>query len=238
MDTPHLHARDSAAPAEGPDEVLANLPGHLLKKLGSNASVYVERSGAVSEPAHHNALLVGNLGSDGLLLRVFDGMEFDVGQPIVAHIALTPHLAKFRSQVLSRIAAPPLYLIRFPERLEVVDVRKMKRLKTYFPAELRSGAHGNGAADALHARVLDIGAGGLSFRSKLPLSPAEPVQVSFSLPGDGRTHSIKATVIESSTVGSVYHSRAKFDREPAQDPVLQAVEHWVLEGLTFTPEMA
>ena len=84
----------------------------------------------------------------------------------------------------------------------------------------------------LKTRVLDISAGGCSFRSKIKL-PAATVHISFALPGERRIQSLKGEIIQSVQVGLVFHSRVKFAHEPANIPVLQDVAKWVAEGVSF-----
>ncbi len=209
---------------------------HFVKQLSENAPVYVQRPGTGSERIRHTGILIGNLKDQLLVIGIFDGAEFTIDERLVVRLALGAHLVGFETQVVKKLDDPPLYLIRFPQRIEAINLRKAQRLQAFFPADVQVSKVGSGDIHMLKTRVLDISAGGCSFRSKTKLPSAEGVQITFALPADRHIHSVKAAVIECAQVGMVYHTRAKFLQEPGNLPALQEVAKWVAEGLSFAKE--
>lgn len=210
----------------------------FIKQLSQNSAVFVQRPGTGSENIKHTGILVGNLKDQLLVIGIFDGAEFDKDERLVVRMALGAHLVGFESQVVHRVDNPSLYLIRFPQRIESINLRKAQRLQAFFPADVQGSKHGSGDVFMMKTRVLDISSGGCSFRSKNKLPSAQAIQISFTLPGDRYVHAVKASVIESTQVGLVFHTRAKFLQEAGNVPIMQEVAKWVAEGLSFGGEGA
>lgn len=229
-------ARPGGGGAAGKGGTAAEESNHFIKQLSENAPVYVQRPGTGTESVRHTGILIGNLKDQLLVIGIFDGAEFAIDERLVVRMALGAHLVGFEAQVVKKLDDPPLYLIRFPQRIEAINLRKAQRLQAFFPADVQLAKGGSGDIHMLKTRVTDISAGGCSFRSKTKLPGAAAVQISFALPADRHIHSVKATVIECAQVGFVFHTRAKFLQEPSNLPALQEVAKWVAEGLSFTKD--
>ena len=203
----------------------------FIKRLGGNAQVFVQRPGADTDK--HTGLLIGNLKNDWLLIGIYDGAEYAVGDKLQLRTAVGSHLVGFDTEVLQKFEDPALYRLAFPKTVNAVNLRKAERIQAFFPADVQVTTPG---ADTylLKTRVLDISAGGCSFRSKTKLPDTSALKISFALPGDRQVQSVKSSVIESLPMGLVYHTRVRFMQEPTSVPILQEVAKWVAEGLTFT----
>jgi hypothetical protein len=120
--------------------------------------------------------------------------------------------------------------------VETVNLRKAQRIQAFFPAEVQVSKQASGSADMylLKTRVLDISAGGCSFRSKTKLNANADVKIAFSLPGDRHIQSVLATVIECTASGAVFHNRVKFSQDATNAPILQEIGKWIADSLTFT----
>jgi hypothetical protein len=203
----------------------------LLKQLGVNSPLFVQRPGADAAD-RHSGILIGNIRNERLLIGVYDGVELDTGEGIVVRLGMGSHLVGFETQVLKKVDDPPLYVVKFPEQVHAMNLRKAQRIQAFFPADVQVREPGSDQVYLLKTRVLDISAGGCSFRSKTKL-PAAHVQMSFALPGERRVHSVKGAIVESARMGLVYHSRVKFVNEAVNVPIMQDVAQWVAEGLSF-----
>jgi hypothetical protein len=206
----------------------------FLKQLSENAPVFVQRPGA-DAAGRHTGILVGNIRNQMLVIGVYDGVELAPGERIILRMSMGSHLVGFDAQVVKKTDDPPLYFVQFPGKLEAVNLRKAERIQAFFPADVQVSKPGSDQIYLLKTRVLDISAGGCSFRSKTKL-PASNVQISFALPGDRHIQSVRGNIIESSQVGMVFHSRIRFIQEPSTMAILQEVAKWVAEGLTFAAD--
>jgi len=209
-------------------------PLGLLKELGENAAVFVQRPGA-DTAGRHTGILIGNIRNQQLVIGVYDGVEFKVGEHLILRMSRGPHLVGFDTHVLKKLDDPPLYFVQFPIKIEAINLRKAQRIQAFFPADVRVNRPGSDQVLLLTARVLDISAGGCSFRSKSKL-PAAEVNMSFALPGDRHIQSVRGSLVESVPAGLVFHSRVKFSQEPSNIPAMQEVAKWVAEGLSFGAE--
>jgi len=209
----------------------------FLKRLSENAPAFVQRSG--SEPdIRHSGMLVGNVRDQYLVLAVFDGSEFGTGERLVVRMALGAQLVGFETVVLKKFDDPLLYLVDFPQHIDAINLRKAQRIQAFFPADVKVSTAGAEQVLLLKTRVLDISAGGCSFRSKTKLPTSVSAHLTFALPGDRQIQSVKAAVIDSLPVGAVFHCRAKFIQEPTYLPNLQEIAKWVAEGVSFGAKSA
>ena len=213
------------------DSTPAHDHNYYAKQLSQNATVYVRRP-EESDTVRHVGLLIGNQRDEYLLVGVVDGCAFGPGDSMVVRMALGPHLVGFESRVFKKMDDPTLYLIEFPGKIAAMNLRKAQRLQAFFPADVKVEQPASRDVMLLQSRVLDISAGGCSFRSKMK-PPCNTAHISFALPGERHVQSLKSSVIDSSPVGAVYHSRAKFLSEPANLPNLQEIAKWVSDGLSY-----
>lgn len=209
-------------------------PVPFAKKLSENTPVFAQRTSG-GDPARHNGILIGNIRDEFLVISGF-AVEFAVNERIILRMVVGNHLVGFETQVLRKFEDPRLYVVKFPLQIESLNLRKAQRIQAFFPAEVRLAKPAGGAADMylLKTRVLDISAGGCSFRSKTRLAADTEVKISFSLPGDRHIQSVTATVIECTPAGSVFHNRVKFSQDAPNLPILQEIAKWVAESLSFT----
>jgi len=207
----------------------------FAKQLSDNAPVFVQRSEA-GDPARHNGFLIGNFKDTSLLIGGLTSAELRNGERIILRMVIGNHLIGFETLVLKKFDDPQMYLVQFPLQVESVNLRKAQRIQAFFPAEVQISKQASGTADMylLKTRVLDISAGGCSFRSKTKLISGADVKISFSLPGDRNIQSVMASIIDCSTAGAVFHNRVKFSQDPANLPILQEIGKWVADSLTFT----
>jgi hypothetical protein len=204
----------------------------FARQLSQNATVYVRRPDE-GEGVRHCGILIGNQRDEFLLIGVLDGSAFGAGDSMIVRMGLGPHLVGFESRIFKKMDDPTLYLIEFPHKIAAMNLRKAQRLQAFFPADVKVEKPPSRDVMLLQTRVLDISAGGCSFRSKTKSPSDAAAQISFSLPGERHIQSLKASVIDSSPVGTVYHSRAKFLAEPTNLPNLQEIAKWVSEGLSY-----
>jgi PilZ domain len=217
-------------PANGPGKVSAET-AVFLKQLAENAAVFLQRPGADAS-GRHTGIMVGNIRDQMLVIGIYDGAEFEIGERLILRMGMGAHLVGFDTKVLKKSAEPQLYFIQFPDRVEAINLRKAQRIQAFFPADVKIDKEGSDQILLLKTRVLDISAGGCSFRSKTKFN-ASSVSISFALPGERHIQSIKGSIIDSIQVGMVFHSRVKFSQDPGNQPILQEVAKWVAEGLSF-----
>jgi hypothetical protein len=224
-------ARGAGAESRNNPPLTSENADFFRKQLARNAPVFVQRAVGDESPRHTGAL-VGNFRDTYLVIGIFDGAEFAVGEKLLVRIALGAHLVGFATEVLKRVDDPPLYLLKFPQTLEAVNLRKAQRIQAFFPADVVVQNQG-GDTFLLKTRVLDISAGGCSFRSKTKLPSSATVQLSFSLPGERLIQNIRGSVIDCTIAGLVYHTRCRFSSDAASAPIVQEIAKWVSEGLKF-----
>lgn len=207
------------------------------KRLSENPVVYVQRTEA-AESERHNGILIGNIHEETLLIGNFDTIEFSAGEKIVLRMLLGSHLVGFETRVVRKFEPPLIYLVTFPQKIESLNLRKQHRVQAFFPADAQVGSFGASPSDVLllKTRVLDISSGGCSFRSKSKVQAASEVKITFTLPGDRQIQSVKGTVIDSAKVGALFHNRVKFSLEPANLPIVQEINKWIADSLSFTAE--
>jgi hypothetical protein len=212
-----------------------DLTATFSKRLSDNPPVFAQRSEA-GDPARHNGVLIGNFKDEMLLIGGFTTVEMRVGERIILRMVLGNLLVGFETQVVKRYDDPQMYLVKFPLHVESINLRKSQRIQAFFPAEVQVSKQASGTTDMylLKTRVLDISAGGCSFRSKTKLVSGADVKISFSLPGDRQIQSVLATIIECSPAGVAFHNRTRFSQDPANLPILQEIGKWIAESLTFT----
>lgn len=206
----------------------------IARKLAENAPVFVQRAGA-NDPSRHTGILIGNIRDEFLVVSGF-AVDFQPNERLILRMVVGNHLIGFETQVLRKIDDPTMYVVSFPLRVESLNLRKSQRIQAFFPAEVRLSKPAGGAADMylLKTRVLDISAGGCSFRSKTRLVDDAEVKISFSLPGDRQIQSVTARIIECTPMGNVFHNRVKFSQDAPNLPILQEIAKWVADSLSFT----
>jgi hypothetical protein len=210
-------------------------PAAFALRLGQNAPVFAQRTEG-SDPSRHNGVLIGNLKDQFLVIGGFATVSFRVGEQIVLRMIFGNHLVGFPTQVVKVIDDPQLYFVKFPLQVESLNLRKAQRIQAFFPAEVQVSKQAGGTADMylLKTRVLDISAGGCSFRSKTKLVNESEVRIAFLLPGDRHIQSVAATIIDCTPSSGIFHNRVKFKQDLANLPALQEIAKWVTDSLTFT----
>jgi hypothetical protein len=202
------------------------------KRFSRNPILYVTREGAQPEEKLRG-MLIGNVGVDSLLIGGFQGIRLEPGEPLVVRTMLDSQVVGFETKVLSAIDDPRAYFVSFPSDAAFLNLRKADRIQAFFPADVSTKARATDGTLLVKARVVDISAGGCSFRSKTRLQNEAEVRMSFMLPGERQVQAGQGVVLESKPLGAVFHNRTTFPRDLGNAPLIRDVETWITENLPY-----
>lgn len=187
----------------------------------------------------HTGILIGNIKDKSLIIGGFDPVQFSVGEKIILRMAQDNHLVGFETEVEEKFSNPLIYLVKFPQTIESLDLRKSYRVQAFFPGNIyiSETAIGHEETQILKTRILDISKGGCSCSTKTKLQADSDVKISFTLPGEQRIQSIKGVVIDSIAEGNVYDARIKFIQEDRDLPIIEEISRWVNESISFASDV-
>jgi PilZ domain len=225
-------ARDMIREAKVDDATAA-----FLARLGAHAKIVAFRSGA-DEGTRHPGVLLGQVRGEWLLIASDSQAPFEVGDGIQVRVSLGSHLIGFESAVLVKFGDSQLFAIELPARVHALNLRKAERIPAFIPADIQLHSTAAGDTLLLKARIVDLCAGGCSFRLKTKVQRAADAKITFDLPGGKQRLTVKASVIESVRVDRVFHCRVRFTEDPQNIVPLQEVQSWVSESLGFLPAQA
>lgn len=203
-------------------------------QLAESTQLFAQRIDT-KDKGRHQGNLVGNIKDELLLIAGFDDVEFGLGEHIVLRMVMGNYLIGFRAEVIKKINDPVIYIVNFPINIESINLRKTDRINAFFPAEVHLSTTNNGEKEiqVLQTRIVDISIGGCSFRSKTRLKENIDVGVTFTLPGDRVLHTISGTVLQSVHAKGVFNNRIKFGHENLNLPIIDEIDNWVTESLSF-----
>ena len=187
----------------------------------------------------HTGFLIGNIKDQSLIIGGFDPIQFSIGEIIILRMAQDNHLVGFETEVEGKYSNPLFYLVKFPLKIESLNLRKSHRVQAFFPGDI-SIPEKKSFPEETHifkTRILDISKGGCSCSTKTKLQADFDVQISFTLPGEQRIQSIKGVVIDSIAAGNVYDSRIKFFQEDSDLPIIEEISRWVNDSLSFASDV-
>ena len=187
----------------------------------------------------HTGILIGNIKDKSLIIGGFDPVQFSVGDKIILRMAQDNHLVGFETEVEEKFSNPLVYLVKFPQTIESLDLRKSYRVQAFFPGNIyiSETAIGHEETQILKTRILDISKGGCSCSTKTKLQADFDVKISFTMPGEQRIQSIKGVVIDSIATGNVYDSRIKFIQEDSDLPIIEEISRWVNDSIGFASDV-
>ena len=210
----------------------------FAKRLSNNSVVMAQRTNSYDDQ-RHTGFLIGNIKDKSLIIGGFDPVQFSVGEKIILRMAQDNHLVGFETEVEEKLSDPPIYLIKFPQTIESLDLRKSYRVQAFFPGNIYISGPTIGPEETqiLKTRILDVSKGGCSCSTKTKLQAESDVKISFTLPGEQRIQSIKGVVIDSIAAGNVYDGRIRFIQEDRDLPIIEEISRWVNESISFVSDV-
>ncbi len=210
----------------------------FAKRLSNNSVVMVQKTQPYQDQ-RHTGILIGNIKDESLIIGGFDPIQFSIGQKLILRMAQDNHLVGFETEVVEKLSSPLIYRVKFPLKIESLNLRKSHRVQGFFPGDLYIAKEESGPEEIhiLKTRILDISKGGCSCSTKTKLRADSDVQISFTLPGEQRIQSIKGVVIDSILAGNIYDSRIKFIQEDSDLPIIEEISRWVNESLSFVSDV-
>lgn len=209
----------------------------IAKQMSANTTILCQAKDA-PDTERERAILIGNLGDDVLLIGGLSASAFGVGDTVILRMVLGSHLVGFESEIVKKLENPQIYFAKFPLKVEILNLRKAERIQAFFPADVNvTKVPGNDEKFlALKTRILDISAGGCSFRSKTEIPQHSEVTITFALPGERQTQSVQATILDSFRTGTVFTNRGKFIQSGPNIAICQEISQWISENVSFAQE--
>ena len=206
----------------------------FAKQLSTNTQISVQRKETPDQERHLGGL-IGNILDDFLILGNFDTVRFDIGEIIIVRMVLGNYMVGFETEITNIIDHPKLYFVKFPSKIEALNLRKAERITAFFPADVRAQKTSGGSEDLymLKTRVLDISSGGCSFTAKQKIDPNTEINISFALPGDRQLQALKGMVVKSEHTGSIYTHRVKFSESTTNFTTVKDISQWISENSGF-----
>ncbi|MCH7478409.1 MAG: PilZ domain-containing protein [SAR324 cluster bacterium] len=210
----------------------------FAKRLSGNAVVMVQKTQPYDDQ-RHTGILIGNIKDESLIIGGFDPIQFSIGEIIILRMAQDNHLVGFETEVVEKHSNPLIYIVKFPLKIESLNLRKSYRVQAFFPGDIYISEKESGPEEILilKTRILDISKGGCSCSTKTKLQADFDVKISFTLPGEQRIQSIKGVVIDSIATGNVYDSRIKFIQEDSDLPIIEEISRWVNDSIGFASDV-
>src|SRR5574341_736936 len=140
----------------------------------------------------------GGISGGPIMLGNFKSGRVEVGQEIIARMAVENEVVGFRTRVTEVLeGSVRLYLVAPPSRVEVINLRKSDRLAMFVPADvhLRFGGQKSEDYRMVQGVIINLSRGGCSVTTKNPLELNMEVSLHFTLPGARQMFKVDGRIV-------------------------------------------
>jgi hypothetical protein len=202
-----------------------------------NHQVSVQRAEGGATGERMVGQLFGGIEGGHLILGNFKAGQLAKGDEVIVRMAVESEVLGFKTKVTEVLQGSiPMYLVRYPEAVETINLRKSERLNLFIPVNvnLRYGGQKSEDFHMLQGVVVNISRGGCCITTKRPIDLNMEVRLHFTLPGEKHLFKVDGRVLRAGQRDQVYTQGIQFQRETENLPALAEVSQWINQNLSFS----
>jgi hypothetical protein len=239
-----VHRTGPSRPAQGrsyaePMAMADSSAGQSQLSFIKNYAVSVQRVADGPDGARLVGQVFGGISGGQIILGNFKSGRLEVGQEIIARMAIEYEVVGFRTVVTEVLDGTiRLYLLAPPSRVEVINLRKSDRLPLFVPVDIHLRFGGQKAEDfrMVQGVVINLSRGGCSVTTKNPLELNMEVSLHFTLPGARQVFKVDGRVVRLRQKDQIFAQGVQFQRETENLAGLMEVSQWITQNLAYSRE--